>query len=490
MATTHEVQSSDRMRAAPALRAVAALAVLASLASAAGCDKLRGAVSAQKPNVLLVTLDTTRADHTSAYGYPRPTTPRLEGLLPTSVKLETAYAPTATTLPSHASMFTALHPRSHGVLKNGQKLAEGIPTLAGALAGAGYRTAGFVSSYVLDARFGPQQGFATWDDDFGERPCKMLGKRWEGRNLDESFCRRGAETRDRAIAWLEGNGYLGTPPAGAPASGDAEGERKPFFLFVHFFDPHDPYVPEPEHAALFPPLGEKPDHIAQQRAAYDGELHYTDAQLGALLDRLAAAGILDDTLVLVTADHGEGLGDHGWMNHGLYIYDEAVRVPWIVRWPGHLPGGRVIAEPVELVDMPSTVLDLVGIPDERLRGEGRSLADALRGKGKLDADRPVYLQRRLYEGKVRGDVEAHGEKIGIRVGRWKYIEAKEEATRELYDLATDPGELANLVEQHPGDASRLAASLGSWAARTPTAGSGGGVSDEEAEKLRALGYVQ
>ena len=451
-------------------------------AAAPGANSRAGVASAAtgaRPNVLVISLDTTRADHTSAYDHARPTTPRLAGLLPTSVRFDAAYAAMATTMPSHSTLFTSLYPRSHGVTKNGLVLADGAETLAGALARDGWRTAGVVSSYVLHRKFGASQGFADWDDEFGEKPCKMLGKNWEGRDLDESFCRRGSETRDRAIAWLDGHGYL--DPAKRPA--------EPFFLFVHVFDAHNPYVPPAEDAALFPPPGDAPTDLEREIAAYDGEIHYADARMGELLDRLQSAGLLDDTLLVVLGDHGEGLMQHGWMNHGMMIYEEAVHVPLILRWPGHLPGGRTIAAPVGLVDVAPTMLDLLGVRDELPGRQGRSLAAGLVGGGTLDPETPVFLQRRLYETQTLRGVPVKGAKVAVRAGHLKYLEAPGEGTRELYDLAADPGESTNLAEVRPGDVRRLQGLLADWLARTPQAG-GGKVEAEEAERLRALGYVQ
>lgn len=432
-----------------------------------------------RPNILLVSLDTTRADHCSAFGYDRPTTPRLLELAGSSVRFLAAYAPMSTTMPSHSTLFTSLHPRTHGVLKNGLVLADGADTLASRLGAAGYRTAGLISSYVLHRKFGPSQGFEEWDDQFGEKSCKMLGKNWEGRDLDESFCRRGSDTRDRAIAWLDGQGYL-----------DHRDDGRPFFLFVHLFDPHNPYMPLPEHAGLFPPRGDGP--LDAEIAAYDGEIHYTDAQVGALVDRLAAAGLLDDTLVVVVGDHGEGLMQHGWKTHGMTIYEETVRVPLLVRWPRRIAGNRSIDAPVGIVDLAPTILSLVGA-EPLASPQGRDLASALTSGEALDPEAPVFFQRRHYDSPEVQGVPVKGAKLGVRVGRWKYLEARAEGTRELYDLSSDPGELVNLVGPRAGDARRLQSILEAWLSRTPRAGAEGErgrVDAEDAERLRALGYVE
>src|SRR5262249_14801328 len=152
------------------------------------------------------------------------------------------------------------------------------------------------------------------------------GKEWEGFQLAGGFCRRGAQTREQAERWLEQNGYLGDSAA-ASSNGSA---AKPFFLWIHLFDPHDPYEPPAAEAALLPPPEPKPTDLQKQIAAYDGEIRYTDDQVGRLLDRLRAAGRLDDTLVIIVSDHGEGLMDHGWMHHGAMLYEEAVRIPFLV----------------------------------------------------------------------------------------------------------------------------------------------------------------
>jgi arylsulfatase A-like enzyme len=302
--------------------------------------------------------------------------------------------------------------------------------------------------------------------------------------VTEPFCRRGDEASALATDWLARHGYL----TGGAAKEPAGGARKPFFLWLHLFDPHAPYAPPAEHAALFPPLG--PSQAEREVAAYDAEIHYADAQVGALLVRMARAGILDDTLVILTADHGEGLGEHGWQNHGPVLYEEAMRVPLVVRWPGTIAGGRTIEAPVALVDLPRTVLDLAGVATPLPGDEGRSLAPALRDGAALDAEHPVFLQRRRFRSKRTRGVRVRGEKLGVRVGQWKYVEAKDEGTRELYDLSRDPGELENLVDANPVEARRLADVLARWSAAAPAGRiRAAEVSPDDARRLRALGYV-
>ncbi len=427
-----------------------------------------------RPDILLVTLDTTRADHTSTYGYDRPTTPRLDGLAREGVRFDAAYAPMATTLPAHASLFTAELPRSLGVTKNGAVLSPDHRTLAERLADVGYRTAAFVSSFPVDRMFGLDQGFEVYDDDFTDGSCPTKIQEWEGFGTERGFCRRGANTTRRTLEWLDANDYLAPP-----------GDEAPFFVWVHYFDAHAPYLPAEEDAEIFPP--EFDGWLSAKTAAYDGEIHYADRALGALLDRLDQAGRLDDTLVVVAADHGEGLMQHGHMHHSLLIYEEDVRVPLVVRWPGRVAGGRAIAEPVQLADLPPTLLDVAGAPPFET-GVGRSLAATLLDDARLDPERPIFLQRREYEEKVVEGRPVEGEKLGVRRGRWKYIEAPDEGTAELYDLESDPHERTNVLFSHPGPRQKLEKTLQRWRVTTDRAALP--EVDPEAEKrLRALGYV-
>jgi len=481
-------------QAAPGRTAGATTAVPGTAAPAAAPAAAAPAVPAKRPNVLVVTLDTTRADHTSAYGYARPTTPRLIELAQQGVRFEAAYAPMATTLPSHTSMFTGLLPRTHGALKNGLPVNPKLTLLAETLGGAGYRTAAFLSSFAVASRFGLQRGFSEYDDRFENGQCKWDVERWEGQKIDGDFCRRGDLTRAATVKWLEGAGYL---PGANGTAGAAKQPEQPFFVWIHFFDPHNPYDPVPEQAKLFPPLSANPSELERDIANYDAEIHFADQEMGKLLDALAKAGRLDDTLVIVAGDHGEGLMDHGWMLHGLQIYEEAVRVPFVFRWPAKLPQGTTIAEPVELIDITPTVLDLTGVPAPSTTPavEGISLVRALTGNGKLDPQRPVLLQRRFYASKSEKGIAVKGSKHALRVGDWKYIEAKDEDSFELYDLKSDPHEKNNLAGAKPAERAAMADRLAKTVAGTGTGTAAAApgtrtVSEEDQRKLEALGYVQ
>jgi len=430
----------------------------------------------EHPSILLVTIDTLRADHCSAYGYARPTTPRLDVLAEGGVRFATAYAPIPATAPSHASMFTSLRPRAHGLIKNGQVLAPQHRRLAEVLRDNGYLTAAFVSSFAVNRRFGFDKGFASYDDDFRGAHSSLKMSTWAGQPVPEFFDRRASETRLRVVDWLRSNGYL--EPARASA---------PFFLWVHLFDPHDPYDPPPGDRARISP--EPPgDPVQRAIADYDAEIRFADREMGAIFDALSAGGRFDRVLTIVVGDHGEGLMQRGHMHHGLTIHEEQMRVPFVFHWPYGLKKPVVIEAPVEIVDLAPTVLELAGIAPES-QFQGTSLARVMRGEAAADPERTVFLQRRRYDPTEIEGIRVVGEQLGLRLGRWKYIEAREEGTYALFDLVTDPGERRNLFETQDGKSDELAHILHAWADSSagPAAPP---VSPEDAEKLRALGYVQ
>jgi len=424
-----------------------------------------------RPNLLLITLDTVRADRCSAYGHRRPTTPTLERLASEGVLFEQAYAPLPATLPSVSTMFTGQRPRSHGVERNGEVLPEAAVTLAERLAAAGYRTSAVVSSFVLTRRFGVAQGFEAFDDSFPGTRGELLAPQWEGFRVEGAFDQDSAVTSAEAVQALS-----------ALAAGPA-----PFFLWVHVFDPHWPYRPAPHFQ--FEPHERAP-------VAYDGEIREADAAVGAVLAELERSGAASTTLVAVVADHGEGLMQHGWMEHGLQVYEEAVRVPWVMRLPGRIAPGTRVQPPVELADLSPTLLALLRIPAAASplapRFEGRDLTSTLeRGVG-LPRDHPVFLQRMLYASSRVGDVEVKGGEFAVRRGSMKYIEARQEGRRELFDLETDPRETRNLAEARSLEADQLAALLRSWAdePRGTTALRPETPDSDVREGLRALGYVE
>ena len=428
-----------------------------------------------RPNVLLISMDTTRADHLSAYGYARDTSPSLRALAQEGMLFETAYAPSATTAPSHASLFTALPPIAHGVVKNGRPLEDEFETLAEGLAAAGYETAAVVSSHVLSESFGFAQGFGHFDADFSQADVLAASRLWEGGVVEGKFYGRADDTTRRALEWLDERAH----------------PEQPFFLFVHYFDPHDPYILPEGYDPPFVPGPREALKVDRTIFFYDALLAYTDQEIGRLLAALERRSLDAETLVVVTGDHGEGLMSHGHMHHGVHIYEEGVRIPLIVRWPGRIAPGAVVPGPVRLTDLAPTLYDLLGLPwSESLQGV--SISGALLGSHALDTERPVHLYRRHYAGDdaVEG-VAAQGEKFGLRRGRWKLIEGPEEGTLELFDLEADPGEKANLAAREPERAQGMRGEIEAWRrAHTREKRDPAPLSPEDRARLEALGYAE
>jgi arylsulfatase A-like enzyme/Tfp pilus assembly protein PilF len=365
------------------------IAVLIPLAGIA-CS---GRPLARDYDLVLVTLDTVRADHLGAYGGRSAPTPALDRLARQGLRFETAIAPAPLTLPSHATMLSGLRPPRHGLRNNGAgALAPETQTLATHLASAGYRTAAFVGAFVLDRRYGLDQGFEHYDDDI-ERDLDAASS-WVAE-------RRGSEVVDRAISWM-----------GAP-------EARPFFAWVHLYDAHAPYEP--------------PEPFRSRHAAnrYEGEIASVDTQVGRLLDFLDQAGRAGRTVVAAVADHGESLGEHGELTHGLLVYEAVLRVPLLLRAPGVLRAGSTVAEPVGLADLAPTLAGLLGRPFASAASlDGRDLSGALiQGREPPAAD--VYSESH-YPRTFGWSALAV-----LRRGSLKLISAPRP---ELYDLALDPGE--------------------------------------------------
>jgi len=450
---------------------------------AVGCSG-DGDVGPPLPNLLLVSLDTVRADHTSLLGYARPTTPRLEALAREGVSFERAYAMTSTTGPSHATLFTGRYAPAHGVVRNGLSLAGGARTLAERLRERGYRTGGVLGSFVLSRRFGYGQGFEDWDEAFRREASSLPMKTWMGHEVPaEGFDRAGEETTRLAVEWLEAN-------AGA----------SPFFLFVHYFDAHEPYTPRPhdlERLASIPLDAAVAEGANEAMVAeierYDAEIAGVDRELGTLLDALEGLGLAERTWVVVTSDHGQGLTDHDDTEHGVNIYEESVRAVLVFRGPGLVSPGRVSDAPVEAVDVLPTLLELLGTRgDEMPALPGRGLAGVLTDGAELSAAHPVFLYRQRYPSRrpVRRAM-VDGAQFGIRLGSWKYIEGDRDGRRELYDLANDPGERRNLAREEPERAARLRTRLQLWReANPPSDEPAETISAEDRARLRALGYVE
>ncbi|MEE8476152.1 MAG: sulfatase [Myxococcota bacterium] len=450
------------------------------------------------PNLLLISIDTLRRDHCSVYAYDHDTTPHLRKIAERGARFDLAYAPAPSTAPTHASILTGLYPPSHGLIRNGVELSASNRTLAEILAAAGYQTAAVVSSFVLDAQFGFDQGFAHYDDDFAASESAVQFDTWEGHAVPSTGFDRPANAATRqAMRWLW----------------EKRDPQRPFFLFVHYFDPHAPYRAPPPYDRRFPSPGPEPGagppgsfEFGEAVRNYDGEIAFTDHEIGRLLEALEHLGLADDTLLVVTADHGEGLMDHGHMAHGLSLHEELVRVPLLLRWPGKILPGRSYTEPVELVDIAPTVVELLDLPTgtpaanqlqasglQASRFQGRSLAAWLRGKGSPEAKppvRPVFLFRRHFAADFVEGIRVKGALSGIRLGKWKLIEATDPPRRELYDLESDPRERVNRLHDQPEVAARLADALATHRRGQPSTGTAPTLPDRVRRALRALGYTE
>jgi len=407
--------------------------------AAPGCNRVSHE-AAERPNVVLVTIDTLRADHVGAYGAAFARTPTLDALAAQGARFETAIAATPITLPSHATLLTGAWPPRHGVRHNGIfALGPELPTLAERFDEAGYATGAVVGAVVLRARYGLGRGFDHYDDQVGTRRAGASG-----------FLERPAtDVTDAALAWLQ-----------------ATGER-PFFLWVHYYDPHL------EHRAPASFVAQLPGR------PYDAEIAYVDHELGRLLLGLEARGRLADTLVAVTSDHGESLGEHGELNHGMTLYDAAMRVPWIMTGPG-VPAGRVVRGVVRGVDLAPTLLALAGapaLPD----ADGDDLTSLL-------ADSDHASTRWAYAESLLPQLDFGWAPLhAVRTGAELYVRAPRP---ELYDVTADPGQLRDLSAASDAAARmqaldvRVAQVLGQGGESRPVA-----LDDDERARLQALGYA-
>ena len=401
-------------------------------------------------NVLLITIDTLRADRLGAYGNRSGLTPVLDALAAHGVRYARAISHAPMTLPAHTAILTGLSPRVNGVRNNTTfRLDDRVPTLATFLKRAGYRTGAFVGAFVLDARFGLAKDFDEYDDRLPHAGGASF-------HFSE---RRGDAVVKAASDWILGRGP--TNPESRDTNPRSTNPQprvpNPFFAWVHLFDPHTPYS--------------APSEFRPGRTPYDAEVAYADAMVGRLLDALRSAGQLDRTLVVVTADHGESLGEHGETTHGLFAYESTIHVPMIVGGPAVRPA--VEQNAVAHVDLVPTILDLVGVA---IPGglEGRSLA------GPVPADRALYFEA-LDAYLTRGWAPLKG----IVQGGWKYIDLPE---AELYDLAADPAEAHNVIGR--GDrADRLQKALAAMDSAMGAAAPAAPLDAEAASRLRSLGYV-
>ncbi|MEZ4650192.1 MAG: sulfatase-like hydrolase/transferase [Candidatus Eisenbacteria bacterium] len=399
-------------------------------------------------NLLLISMDTTRRDHLSVYGFEKPTTPHLDALAAEGIVFDRATAPTPITLPSHTTMMTGLYPFHHRVRNNGAYIVgDSLQTLAESLQGRGYRTGAIVGAFPVAHQFGLDQGFDHYDDEF---PTTSMA-----RHADTAQ-RRATDVTDLSLAWLD------------------EPSDEPFFLWSHYFDPHNPYDPPEPHKSLF---ADDP---------YSGEIHYADAEIGRLLDGLSSRGLLEKTVILVVADHGEGLGDHREMTHSFFVYGSTQRVPLLLRLPNSGPfadrkwRGKRIEEMVGLVDLLPTALHALGLPQrETPEVDGKSLLPVV-AKG-TPGHSWVYhetLVPRLEYGTA--------ELRSLERRQYKYIRAPR---RELYDLTHDAAEGSNIAQRDSWVADEMERDLSDLLRNEGDSRPHTTMDKETIDQLRSLGYL-
>ena len=391
-------------------------------------------------NVVLITLDTTRADRLGCYGYPQAKTPNLDFLAHNGVRFANAYCQVPLTLPSHCSILTGTLPTYHHVHNNGtySLTAEQI-SVTEILKSHNFSTAAFVASFSVDSRFGLDQGFDLYDDNFQEEtPFKAMNSE-----------RKAAEVYDRFSLWLD----------------DHHSEH--FFTWIHFFDPHLPYIPPDSYRLEF------------ANRPYDGEIAYMDFYVGEVIKKLREKNILDKTFIIIAGDHGEGLGEKTEIGHGVFLYEMVMRVPLILYAQNHLPKGKIISGRVRLIDIMPSMLDMLNIK-ESYPYQGISLIPSIEGKEQKDLDSylETYYPRENY---------GWSELTGLISEEWKYIDAPK---KELYNLKSDPKEENNLVLSETGIASKMERSLKALILNSASPGTGKRTpKQEDLDRLRSLGYV-
>lgn len=397
------------------------------------------------PNVVVITIDTLRADHLACYGYKRIKTPNIDQLAKSGVRFSNAFTAVPITLPSHTALMTGQYPMATGVHDfSGNKLPPGSMTLARVLQSHGYSTAAFIASAALDSRFGLNQGFDTYYDHFNLGHSREI-------HLDE-IERRGDKVVDLALKWLESH------------------HQKPFFLWVHLYDPHAPYDPPEPYARLY------------RTHPYDGEIAFADAQVGRLFGYLKQQHLYENSLIVLASDHGESLGEHGEKTHGFFIYNATLHVALIVRIPGDPP--RVVQQGVSLVDVMPAVLQALGIA-RPASVQGQSLLSLMLG-------RPSGIDSGQYSENYAPLIHFGWNRLlGIE---WRGMEYIETTRPELYDLKADPDELHNLYSTHQALAHEMNQRLQDLIRRYTSASKASAAAGRSTDpallaSLRSLGYA-
>lgn len=469
----------------------------------------------KRPNILLVVMDAARADHLSCYGYQRATTPHLDRIASEGALYENAISAAVWTVPSHASLFTGMYPSGHGLEGRNLKLRDDIPTLAGFLHAQGYRTAAYTANALIGSATGLARGFEICHDirnlvqaeaESGwQQPVNALYRRLyygprphQGTWYDNGAWRINRDIKQQIQRWQK----------------DAE----PFFIFANYMETHLRYEPPRafRHRFLTPSQQKRWQKINQNAwkfmsgdvvmtdddweiltALYDAELAYLDMRLGQLYTFLQERGLLDNTIIIITADHGENLGDHHLMDHQYCVYDTLARVPLIIRYPERFPAGMRLNELVQTVDLYPTLARLTTnhFPDALLRSvQGQSLLPETLAETARAFTVTEYLAPQLHsfgrEGVAAGSYFTRKLR-GLRTAQHKYIWASDGA-HEFYDLAADPGEMRNVIEVERDAAATLACQLEQWVNEfvRVTLHEESLIDDLIVERLKALGYIE
>jgi len=420
------------------------------------------------PSVVVITVDALRADHLGSYGYSRPTSPNIDRLISQGLRFERAWTPEPLTGPAMCSMVTGLEPQVHAATRNGLRMKPGLNSLPKILAENGWKTAAFVGTWTL------KNNLTLLGEHFETYGERLERKRWFGILNSEATCE---DVTDDALDWL--------------GEERKKGPEKPFFMWVHYIEPHAPYRFHDQYADR---IGVN-DGKLDKKDRYDTEIAAVDESIARLLTGVRQAVDDKDLLVVFTADHGESLGEHNYWGHGRYLYEPSLRIPLGIIWRGVIPEGTVSSQ-ATLLDLAPTLLDLVGVdvPEDL---PGASWAKTIRGAGNL-AERVGCYQ--AHRGAVHGDAVRDSDKkrskgllwVGVINGDRKEIVKVSRQLVQIYDLADDPGELNTLasVDDQPSDAlaaclARVAEGLGSLDTLATQK-----LDDETVEQLRALGYLE
>jgi len=409
-------------------------------------------------NLLFIIIDTCRSDRLSCYGYPEITTPNIDSLAESGTRFSTVVSQAPVTMPSHCSIFTSLYPPTHGVRDNGSfKLNESFNTMAEILQRNGYMTGAVVGSFVLDSRFGLDQGFNHYHDTFKKPGSpRFHNGRWQGHDID-IFESSADEVTLEALRWLD------------------EHRRTKSFLFLNYYDPHEPCTPPSRFMKAFP------------GNPYNGEVAFVDECISYIIRYLEKSGLADNTMIVITADHGESLGEHDYTGHADVLYDQVLLVPWIIYDPRRTATSRSIDRQVNSVDIMPTVLDLLGIKvPEGIHGVSRA---NLMDKEPTGVEETSYAET-LFPLLRGGEAEIHT----LRTPTWKlvrYIKADGGERNLLFNLIEDRDETLDLIDRYPDIAGWLSEELDKYRRldsperfnqMTP-------VNGETRKKLKALGYI-